>query len=103
MARDDVGRDVVHRAAVNQHPAVQLAPAERCSGSDIVARIACASDPRSSTTWLARDQVDGDAPERRRQLVEARRCRSYGAAMRAEQQLHLLAVVERRAAGRCRA
>lgn len=47
-AADDVRGNVVHRAAVDEH--ARSVTGGKISGSDIVARIARASEPRSSTT-----------------------------------------------------
>ncbi len=66
----------------------------KTSGSDIVARIAVASEPRSMTTGVARQQIDGHRAERRRQLVEGLDL-EIRRGDPADQQVDLLAVVER--------
>ena len=96
-AAHDVGRHVVHRAAVDEHLAVALHrrkdPGQRHRGAHGRGERAVVQDD-----LLCRDEIDRDRAEGRGQLVEAR-----DAAVRAcdarEQEVHLLAVVERNGQG----
>ena len=65
----------------------------KASGSDIVARMASASEPLFMTTGLRGEEVDGDGPERRRQVVEVLDAKVRSRDAR-QHQLHRLPVVQ---------
>ena len=91
---DDVGRDVVHRAAIDQHLVVHLdrrKDARQRHGGAHRGRQQAAIDHDG----LRRLEVHGHHAERRRQRVERRRV-EVGRRDARDQQVHLLAVVERR-------
>ena len=67
---DHVGRDVVEDAAVDQHLAVEGAPARTRPGWPSSTRRACASQPAVEDHRFGGAEVGGHAAERCRQVVE---------------------------------